>query len=417
MTENAQARSTTASAARNAVAAFERLLDGGPGDPGPTYAALRAAGVVWSPAFDGWVVSRYHDVKRVLTDEACFLPLAFGAGSSIIHGRTILHMEGDEHRKKVGVLARQLRNTRLLEGVQRDYVRAKAKDYLDAIEPGAPVDMRPAFTTPLPLDVTAWLMDIAEAPDFRSLYDTIVAAGASNLRGDPEVQRRGEEARATLFDFVTPLIAKRRVDPGPDLLSTLCSTEFEGTRLSDDEIRSFCSFLLAAGVETTDRALSSLLNLLWQRPEVWEMLRGRRDLITAVCAEGLRLAPPVHALSRGVVADTEIDGTTIRAGERVVAIMGSANRDPEVFDDPDHFDPVRFAENPGREFGSRAQILSFGYGTHICTGSQLAKMEMIEGVGMLLDRFPTVRFADGIPDDRGYVLRSPEHLRVVVGSA
>ena len=397
-----------------AVEAFERLLDGGPGDPGPTYRALRETGVVWSPAFDGWVVSRYHDVKRVLTDEEHFLPLGYGAGSSIIHGRTILHMEGEEHRKKSAVLARQLRNTRLLEGVQRDFVRTLANRYLDGIPVGEPVDMKTRFTTPLPLDVTAWLMDIAEAPDFHSTYDTIVAAGASNLRGDPEVQRRGEIARASLFDFVTPLIAARRERPGEDLLSTLCSTEYEGVMLSDDEIRSFCSFLLAAGVETTDRALSSLLNLLWQRPEVWTMLRDRRDLVTSVCAEGLRLAPPVHALSRGVVADTEIGDQAVCRGERVVAIMASANRDPEVFVGPDEFDPGRFADKPDREFGARAQILSFGYGTHICTGSQLAKMEMIEGVGLLLDRFANVSFADGVPADRGYVLRSPEHLRVVL---
>lgn len=397
-----------------AVEGFERLLDGGPGDPGPAYRALRQAGVVWSPVFDGWVVSRYHDVKRVLTDEEHFLPLGYGAGSSIIHGRTILHMEGEEHRKKSAVLARQLRNTRLLEGVQRDFVRDLANRYLDAIPRGEPIDMKQRFTTPLPLDVTAWLMDIAEAPDFHSIYDTIVAAGASNLRGDPEVQRRGEMARTTLFDFVTPLIAQRRREPGPDLLSTLCSTEYEGVMLSDDEIRSFCSFLLAAGVETTDRALSSLLNLLWQRPDEWSMLRDRRDLVTAVCAEGLRLAPPVHALSRGVVADTEIGGRELRRGDRVVTIMASANRDPEVFDDAERFDPFRFQDNPDREFGARAQILSFGYGTHSCTGSQLAKMEMVEAIGLLLDRFATVTFADGVPDDRGYVLRSPEHLRVVL---
>ncbi len=347
MDSHARAFRHSGAAAAAAVDGFERLLDGRPGDPGAVYQALREVGVVWSPVFDGWVVSRYHDVRRVLTDEECFLPLGYGAGSSIIHGRTILHMEGEEHRKKSAVLARQLRNTRLLEGVQRDYVRSAANGYLDAIALGEPVDMKKRFTTPLPLDVTAWLMDIAEAPDFHALYDTIVAAGASNLRGDPDVQRRGEAARATLFDFVTPLITQRREHPGEDLLSTLCSTEYEGVMLSDDEIRSFCSFLLAAGVETTDRALSSLLNLLWQRPETWAMLRNRRDLVTAACAEGLRLAPPVHALSRGVVADTEIDGHVLRRGERVVAIMASANRDPEVFDDPDLFDSAPVRGQPG----------------------------------------------------------------------
>ena len=119
-------------------------------------------------------------------------------------------------------------------------------------------------------------------------------------------------------------------------------------------------------------------------------------------------------LSRGVVADTEIGDRLLRRGDRVVAIMAAANRDPEVFDDAERFDPHRFEDNPDREFGARAQILSFGYGTHNCTGSQLAKMEMVEGVGLLLDRFATVSFADGVPDDRGYVLRSPEHLRVVL---
>lgn len=393
---------------------FEHVLAGGPGDLGEFYRDARSEAPVWSPAFNGWVVSRYDDVKAVLTDESHFGPLGYGAGSSIIHGRTILHMEGDEHRRKSAVLARQLRNTRLLEGPQREYVRSVGTRLADALPRGEVVDIKERFTTPLPLDVTAWLMDIAEAPNFRSLYDTIVAAGASNLRGDPEVQRRGEEARATLFAFVTPLIERRRADPGDDLLSTLCSTEYDGVRLSDDEIRSFCSFLLAAGVETTDRALSSLLNLLWQHPDQWRLLGERRDLLKSACAEGLRFAPPVHALSRGVRADVEVSGQAIGEGERVVALMGAANRDPSVFDDPDRFDVTRFEEQPDRQFGARAQILSFGFGTHLCTGSQLAKLEIVESLAILLDRFERVAFAEGPPDDRGYVLRSPAHLRVVL---
>ena len=94
--------------------------------------------------------------------------------------------------------------------------------------------------------------------------------------------------------------------------------------------------------------------------------------------------------------------------------MAAANRDPDVFDDPDRFDVTRFAENPDREFGAKAQILSFGYGTHLCTGSQLAKLEMVESLDLLLNRFRHVEFADDPPDDRGYVLRSPADLRVVL---
>jgi cytochrome P450 len=397
------------------TARFEAVLTGEPGDLAAFYRDVRAEPPLWSEAFNGWVIGRYDDVRTVLTDEAHFGPLGYGAGSSIIHGRTILHMEGDEHRRKSAVLARHLRSTRLLEGPQRDYVRAVGTRLVDALPRGEVVDVKARFTTPLPLDVIAWLMDIREAPNFRSLYDTIVAAGASNLRGDPEVQRRGEEARATLFAYVTPLIEQRREAPGDDLLSVLCSTVYEGVRLSDDELRSFCSFLLAAGVETTDRALSSLFSLLWQHPEQWELVRDRRDLLKAACAEGLRFSPPVHALSRGVRVETELSGQPIAAGERVVVLMGAANRDPEVFPDPDRFDVTRFADTPDRQFGAKAQILSFGFGTHFCTGSQLAKLEIVESLDLFLDRFERVTFADGVPPgERGYVLRSPEHLRVVL---
>lgn len=391
---------------------FESLLDGGPDDPSETYRCLREHRPVWSEVFGGWVVSRYDDVRTVLDDHVHFGPLEYGAGSSIIHGRTILHMSGDEHRKKSAILARQLRNSRLLSTVHQDMIRDTSLAYGDRLPADTTVDVKAQFTTPVPLDVTAWLMDIAEAPSFRDTYDTIVAAGASNLRGDPEVRRRGEAARDELFAFVTPLILERRENPGPDLLSTLCTVEVEGERLSDDEIRSFCSFLLAAGVETTDRALSSLLKLLWSEPERWELLRERRDLIESAIAEGLRFAPPVHALSRGVLADVSIGGRSLARGERVVAIMASANRDPAVFSDPETFDLTRFVDSPGREFGARARILSFGYGVHQCTGSQLAKLEMVEALTVLLDRFDQAQWVEGVPDDKGYVLRSPQHLRV-----
>jgi cytochrome P450 len=394
---------------------FETVLSGGPGDLSEFYRDVRAEPPLWSPAFNGWVVSRYEDVRRVLDDEEHFGPLGYGAGSSIIHGRTILHMEGDEHRRKSAVLARHLRSTRLLEGPQREYVRAVGRRLVDALPRGEVVDVKAAYTTPLPLDVTAWLMGISEAPNFRGLYDAVVAAGASNLRGDPDVQRRGELARAELFAFVTPLIHQRRATPEDDLLSVLCSTEYEGVRLSDDELRSFCSFLLAAGVETTDRALSSLFSLLWQRPDQWRLIGERRDLLKSACAEGLRLSPPVHALSRGVQADTAVSGQPLTAGEKVVVLMAAANRDPEVFPDPDTFDVTRFADSPDRQFGAKAQILSFGFGTHLCTGSQLAKLEIVESLDLFLDRFPDVRFADGDPPfERGYVLRSPVDLRVVL---
>jgi len=395
------------------AAVFEQVMTGKPMDLAAFYKQAReTTPIFWSEAFNGWVVTRYHDARRVLTDEESFGPLTYGAGSSIIHGRTILQMEGDEHRRKGAILAKTLRNTRLLDGVQRDYTRKLARSLFDKFPLNGPVDLKSMFTTPLPLGVTSWVMDIQEAPNFRGNYDAIVAAGASNLRGDPSVVERAVRAKTELFDFITPLITERRSEPKDDLLSTLCSVEYEGERLSDDEIRSFCSFLLAAGVETTDRSLSSLVKYLLVWPELWERLREDRSLIPSAIAESLRWAPPVHAVSRGVRRGTELGGQHVTEGERVVTLMASGNRDPEVFANPDVFDIERFKDHPDREFSVKAQILSFGYGRHLCTGSLLAKMEMIESLEILLDEFVTATFSKGVPNDVGFVLRSPEHLIV-----
>lgn len=402
--------------AENHIAeAFAIVLKGEPADLAAFYRQARAEGIFWSDAFGGYVAARYDDVLRVLTAEDEFGPLMGGSGSSMIHGRTVLHMDGAEHRRKSAILAKALRNPRLLDGPQREFVLALGIELVDRIPSDDLVDLRAAFTTPLPLQVTAWIMGIDEAPNFRDTYDQIVAGGVSNVAGDPDVHARAVAARTELFAFVTPLIEARRNDPHDDLLSTLCTAEVEGERLSDDEIRSFCSFLLAAGVETTDRALSSLLKHLLTHPDLWQRLRDDRSLVNAACVEGLRWAPPVHAIARSAKVDVELAGQLIRAGEKVMVLLASANRDETHFTDADDFVVDRFATTGGgdeRHYSARTELLSFGHGRHLCTGSLLARLEMIEGMNLLLDRFEGAAFPEGVPDDRGYVLRSPPSLPV-----
>ena len=294
---------------------FDEVLTGRPGDLADFYRDVRESAPVWSPAFNGWVVSRYDDVRTVLTDEAHFGPLGYGAGSSIIHGRTILHMEGDEHRRKGAVLARHLRSTRLLEGPQRDYVREVGTRLADALPRASRSTSRSAFTTPLPLDVIAWLMDIAEAPNFRALYDTIVAAGASNLRGDPDVQRRGEEARAELFAFVTPLIersaGRSRRRPAEHAVQHRVRGRAAVRR------RDAVVLLVPPGRRCGDDrpgAVEPVQAVVASTPSYGRLLGDRRDLLKSACAEGLRFSPPVHAISRGVRADVELSGQPIAGG-------------------------------------------------------------------------------------------------------
>lgn len=393
--------------------AFEALLGGEPGDPYRVYQAAREhAPIFYSEATGGLVASRRDTVFDVLTDEERFGPLSAGAGSSASHGRTILHMSGEEHRRKLTPIAHRIRRPALLQGELGELIESITAELVDALPDDEPFDLAAEFITPMPLTVTARLMGLPDAPKFRDWYDAIVAAGASNLQGDPDVAARGVEARKNLSEWLSPIIEDRRDNRRDDLLSDLCALEWEGAPMSTNEVVSFCSFILAAGVETTARALSNLMKRLILERSDWERLRADRDLLPSASAEVLRWAPPVHGISRGARIDTEVGGLPMAAGDRVLVLLGSANRDESHFDDGESFHPDRFADNPRREFTPKASILPFGAGTHHCTGSLLALEEMVVGMNHLLDRAAFFEFVGDVPEDVGYVLRSPAELPV-----
>ncbi|MFC7658686.1 cytochrome P450 [Pseudonocardia benzenivorans] len=198
-----------------------------------------------------------------------------GAGSSAIYGRTILHMSGDEHRRKAAIVARRIRNRRELRGTLRERISALVSALGDEL-PAAPgvADIRAGLTTLLPLTVIAELTTMHEAVNFPQWYHDLAGASVSNVSRDPAVHARGVAAREEIDAWLDPAIARKRADPGDDLLSDLCTVEYEGQRLSDTEIKSNTAFFLAAGIETTDRALVNLLGGLVRHPEQWERLRA-----------------------------------------------------------------------------------------------------------------------------------------------
>ncbi len=185
--------------------------------------------------------------------------------------------------------------------------------------------------------VIAQLMGLDEAAGFRQLYGTVVAAATSNMQGDPEIAARGDAARADVYDMLRSAIEARRRDPGDDLLSELCTMEVDGSPLPDDEVLAYALFLFVAGVETTERTLCNFTRHAVDHPQDWQRLARDRALVLSAIAETLRFAPPVHGLTRGVALDAEINGTAIPAGSKVLAVIAAANRDPEVFADPETF--------------------------------------------------------------------------------
>ena len=389
---------------------FEDVLSGSPGDLGPFYKQARnESPVFWSEAAEGWIVSRYSDVKTVLADRESFGPLIEGKGSTAIYGRNVLHMEGIEHRRKDAFIAKHIRNRKLLSDSQQNYIRKLCKELVDELPLNNPIDLKSGFTTPMPLIVTAWIMDMEEAAGFRTTYDRMVAASTSNQSGDPDILRDGLKAIEELHELITPRLIERRSQPGEDYISTLCEGEYDGAPITDAEILSSSMFLLAAGV---DRALANLLRILISEPELWIELQANRDLLLPALAEGLRFCPPVHAINRATKNDASIGNQEIPAGSKVLLLLGAANRDPEIFDEPDSFILDRFAENAEAQFSANATVLSFSHDTHFCTGSLLAKLEMIEGMNLLLDTYSRIEWTENPPQEEGYILRGVRSLPV-----
>jgi cytochrome P450 len=165
------------------------------------------------------------------------------------------------------------------------------------------------------------------------------------------------------------------------LVTDLVTAELDGEKLDDEEIFSFLRMLLPAGIETTFRSSGNLLYLLLTHPEQLEAVRADRNLIPAAIEEGLRYETPVLLTPRVTTTETSIGGVALPAGAGVTAMLASANRDPEVYDDPETFDIFR----------APRQHLSFGTGPHLCLGMHLARMETRIALNALFDRLPNLR--------------------------
>ena len=393
-------------------ARFEWLLSGEPGDVNAFYRELRQDHpLFWSPEIDAWVFARHADVRRVLESDE-FGPLTEGFGTPMVYGRTVLAMSGEEHRKKTALIARRIRNTRRLEEELQPVLQEWSREMVGEL-PQSPetFDLKSRYFTPLPLRVIAKLMGVEGSEQFRGWYAAIVAGGMSNMRGDLTVRDRALEARGELFAFLMPRLMEMQVEPEDNLLSDLITMEFEGERMTTEEVLAFSAFLLVAGIETTERTMTNLGQVVIDQPEFWSAMRTDRDLIQPAIAESLRYVPPIHALTRQVKTTVEVHGEVLSPGDRVLALIASANRDDSVFEKPETFDLERFRDNPRRQFTPKSDLLSFGAGEHHCTGSLLALVEMVEAYDALLDRYQTLSQdrSDGEPA-RGYILRSHPNL-------
>ncbi|MFH8791599.1 cytochrome P450 [Streptomyces sp. NPDC017941] len=385
-------------------------------DPYPVYRAMREhTPLLWHEATRSYVVSRYEDVSRVFKDKAAqFTTDNYDWQIEPVHGRTILQLSGREHAVRRALVAPAFRGSEL-QNTFLPVIRRNSEELIAAFRDRGSADLVADYATRFPVNVIADMLglDKADHERFHGWYTSVIAF-LGNLAGDPEVAAAGERTRAEFAAYMFPIIARRREHPGEDLLSTLCAAEVDGVRMSDEDIKAFCSLLLAAGGETTDKAIAGIFANLLTHPDQLAAVRADRSLVDRAFAETLRYTPPVHMIMRQTAVEVELAGGTVPAGATVTCLIGSANRDGERYREPDRFDIFRDDLTTTTAFSAAADHLAFALGRHFCVGALLARAEVETGVNQLLDALPDLRLPEGFaPSEHGVFTRGPQTLPVV----
>ncbi len=261
----------------------------------------------------------------------------------------------------------------------RPFVREAVKDLLDEAEKKGSMDVMRDLATPLPVLVIAEMMGVpkAERPYIRQLAEKLLYIG----RGEYDRMKPLTEGMRGMIEYVSPLVDKRKVDPGDDFISVLARGEKQGV-FTRHQVLVNTSLLLLAGHETTINLLCNGTLAFTRHPDQWELLKedpaGRAKQATEEC---LRYDSPVISIQRIATEDVEMRGKVLRKDDRVRWFISSANRDPEAFPNPETFDIFRHPN----------QHVAFGSGTHHCLGATLARVEGQEVFKALAERFPNLR--------------------------
>jgi cytochrome P450 len=379
-------------------------------DPHPVLTALREQDPVhWSQAHRAWLVTRYEDMSRAFQHKALssdrvgpLLAARRGAGGSAASNRVHEFLSGwmvlsdpPAHTRLRKLSAGAFKAQRISAMGER--IQELVDELLDGMtgdprDGEALHDLITELAYPLPSTVIATMLGVplADRDLFREWSDEL-ALVAFGTGGSARADRHERALRglAEMISYFHDLIALRRRDPGEDMLTAMMAGRAgaDGAaaddRLADDELVEMCALLLFAGHETTTNSIANSTYSLLRHPDQLALLRGHPELLNPAVEELLRFDGPIKVLNRWVVADTEIGGQRISAGERVYFVLTAANRDPRRFADPDRLDLTR-SPNPH---------IAFGKGIHECIGAQLARMETRIAVAGIVERLPGLRLA------------------------
>ena len=357
-------------------------------NPFPTYHALRRESPIREMPDGSLFLTRHADLVAVYRDAKTFSSAKdveftpkFGAGTPLLaHHTTSLIFNDPPRHTRVRKLISGALTARVIADMEPALITL-VDGLLDRIESKRSFDLIADFAAAIPIDVIGNLLAIPS--DAREpLRDwSLAILGALEPTLTPEMHAAGNRAVTEFIAYLEILVADRRRHPGDptrDVLTRLIQGEPDGGKLSEAELLQNCIFILNAGHETTTNLIGNTLVTLASEPAIVTRLNAEPDAIKPAIEEFLRYESPVQLGNRMTVADTEIAGRKVPAGTPITLCIGAANRDPEVFENPDQLDIARW---PNRQ-------LAFAFGIHQCVGLAVARLEGIIALGRFLNRFP-----------------------------
>lgn len=395
-----------------------RLLDpGNRADPYPLYGEIRDRGPLVLPDINLVVFSGYEDCFDVLRhpDSASDRLKSTAAQRAIANGEParpfgppgFLFLDPPDHTR-LRKLAQKAFAPKVVKAMEAE-IAVLVEALLDKVAAAGEFDVIADLAYPLPVAVICRLLGVPleDEPEFshasallaRSLDPFITFTGEV-----PEDMDERLQAGLWLRQYLRDLIARRRADPGEDLMSRLIAAEEDGDQLTEDEIVATCNLLLIAGHETTVNLIANAILAMLREPRHWAALAADPTHASAVVEETLRHDPPVQLVARIAAEDLDINGTVVPKGDTALLLTAAAQRDPSAFVDPDVFDPHR----------ASIKHLAFGHGAHFCLGAPLARLEAQLALTMVTVRFPDARLDGPAEYKPNLTLRGLSRLAVAV---
>ena len=381
-------------------------------DPYPQLAELRGHGKpVWHEDLGIFLAAKYTDANQVLRDRKLGRifkpkePQDQWDTFNWLHADSILDSEPPKHTRLRSLVMKAFnpKTIAALEPQIQTITKTLLTQARAKLDTNGEFDLIADFAEPLPVRVIAHLLGFPENEEhlLRPWSQAIVKmyeVSPSDLE-----RQEARQASAEFAAYVEDLMIKRQNHPGTDLISELALVEQDGEKLNAHELIATCVLLLNAGHEASVNGFGNGMVATLRNPAQLESLKSEPDQLAQTAVdEFLRFDSPLHLFERTATEDTEVGGVTIKEGQKIAAMLGSANRDEDIFENPTALDLTR-SPNPH---------IGFGAGIHFCIGAPLARLEMSTALPMLMRAFPNLELAQEPVLRPTFVLRGYEEVLV-----